>query len=138
MVLSPTACIWFLPVVLALLPGAQPVSESWLQPLDNWPLLDLSPSWGLTMPHPFLVPCLSTFGFCPQGLMLLLPRGAPASVDGGCQSPPLQTPQLVWIVHPADSELPGTFLHPPGSASILATLLEVCSPGLDPFSVPRG
>lgn len=45
MVLSPTACIWFLPVVLALLPDAQPVSEAWLQPLD------LSPSWGLTVPH---------------------------------------------------------------------------------------
>lgn len=73
MVLSPAACIWFLPVVLALLPGAQPVSEAWLQPLDNWPLLDLAPILGAHCAAPFLALCPSKFGFCPQGLMLLLP-----------------------------------------------------------------
>lgn len=67
MVLGPTACIWFLPVVLALLPDAQPVSEAWLQPLDNWPPLDQSPSWGLTVPHLSLRSAFLSLDFALRG-----------------------------------------------------------------------
>lgn len=129
MVLSPTICIWFLPVVLALL---VPVSEAWLQPLDNQ-LLRLRGSLSPPPPH-FLALCLSRFGFCLGSLMLLLPRGAPASMDKGCQSP-LQT-HFLCVTHPADSELPGTFLHPPGSASILAHFWKFVPQGW-PWLPPR-
>lgn len=111
MVLSPAPRIWFLPLVLAQLPGSESVSEAWLQPLGNCPLLDQSLSWGLTVPH---------LSLC-SAILSLVPA------QSRCRFFP-QEPQDLH-------RFSCTFLHPLGSASSSSYTSGILCPSLGPFSV---
>lgn len=109
------------------------------QPLDNWPLLDLSPSWALTVPTLSLRSAFLSLDFVLWGYCCFFPEEPQHLLMGAANLLPLQTPHFLPVcILQTLSFLALSFTLLALSPSTLSYTSGILSPWTGPFFCSPG